>query len=161
MTGFYSKITKTLHRSEENQMTEEIFSITELCYKKSQLWNVIKEGRPWRGCDSPVSSMESEGGGVSISTIGGLIYISWSAIFLSLMILLYLLQLGSSCGLVRTNLQIKRSMEHKSISFSTFGPEWKSIEFLRDWSCHDLDQERLWSPIALNIIQIHKTYRTY
>ena len=45
--------------------------------------------------------MESEGDGVSISTIGGLIYISWSAIFLSLMVLLYLLQLGSSCGSVQ------------------------------------------------------------
>ena len=35
---------------------------------------------------------------VSISTIGGLIYISWTIIFFSLIILLYLLQLGSSCG---------------------------------------------------------------
>ena len=69
MTGFYSKITKTLHRSEENQMTEEIFSITELCYKKSQLWNVIKEGPdedvtglfpPWRvrGAVSPSPPLE-------------------------------------------------------------------------------------------------------
>ena len=37
--------------------------------------------------------------GVSISTIGGLIYVSWTVIFVSLIILLYLLQLSSGCGL--------------------------------------------------------------
>ena len=38
--------------------------------------------------------------GVSISTIGGLIYVSWTVIFVSLIILLYLLQLSSGCGCV-------------------------------------------------------------
>ena len=44
--------------------------------------------------------------GVSISTIGGLIYVSWTVIFVSLIILLYLLQLSSGCGCVLLELEM-------------------------------------------------------